>query len=160
MKYHKPRSFSSFGAEPEVPKPEAPPPPPPLPGMQHNRDPRCMSNHGAMIYDPECVRCMKINKVIMLKRKTIANGSTEEEAALAIIVADRLIKQYALTRGDIFDRQYNANAISRRVVAQKTYHDTYGAAAARNQPWNKSAGPRGGKKINDYFRKPQFMSEY
>lgn len=133
---------------------------PPQDGMRHRRDPQCQSNFGAMNYDPECLRCTKINKAIMLRRKTVANGSSEQEAALAILMSDKIIAQYKLSRGDIFDRLYDARAIVQRVAAQKTYHDKYGAANVRNQPWNKTSGPRGGKKINDYFRKPEFMSEF
>lgn len=160
MKYQKPRSFSSFGAEPE-PTPDAEAPPLPNDGMRHRQPPdQCMSNFGAMNFDDMCVRCTKIHKAILLRRKTVANGCSEQESALAATKADVIIAQYQLTRGDVFDRQYNAIAIIKRVAAQKTYHDKYGAANVRNQPWNKTSGPRGGKKINDYFRKPQFMSEY
>lgn len=120
---------------------------------------QCMSNFGAMNYDDTCLRCSKIKIVIYLRRKSPDNGCSEAESTAAMALADRLIAKFQLTRGDIFDREYNAVAITRRVTAQKEYHDKYGAANVRNQPWNKTSRPSQSQ-MNKHFRQPGFMSDF
>lgn len=135
----------------------------PQDGLRHrvktDIDEGCQSNFGAMNYDDTCLRCAKIKIVIYLRRKSPSNGCSEQESAAAMALADKIIAKFKLTRGDIFDREYNAVAIAKRVTAQKEYHDKYGAANVRNQPWNKTSRPNA-KQMRDHFRKPDFMSDF
>lgn len=59
-----------------------------------------------MRYDSRCMRCVKIKHVIALRRKTLANGSSPQEEESAKAIADKLVAQYKLTRGECFDREF------------------------------------------------------
>lgn len=134
-------------------------------GLHHKQPPEdnselgCQTNMGAMNYDDSCLRCSKIKIVIYLRRKSPGNGCSEAESTAAMALADKIIAKFQLTRGDIFDREYNAVAITRRVMAQKTYHDKYGAANVRNQPWNKTSRVNQ-TQMNKFFKQPNFMSDF
>lgn len=116
-------------------------------GMRHNQD--CSSNFGAMNYDPECGRCTKINKVIMLRRKNAANGCTQQESIAASVLATRIIEQFKLTRGEIADRAYDTVMVAKTVAAQQQYHNTYGSSKARH---TYSRRPSGYTKMSGYNR--------
>ena len=92
----------------------------------------CQRVPAAMLFDPDCDRCSKINKVVHLRRKNTDNGCSIEEALTASIMATRLIEQYKLTKGEIIDREYDKRIIVQKQAAQHTYHDQYGAAKARH----------------------------
>lgn len=73
-------------------------------GNAHNIT--CTSNFAAMNWDPACTRCRFIKRVVFLRRKTIAQGASPQEEAAALELADSLREKYGLTRGEIFDRQF------------------------------------------------------
>ena len=75
-----------------------------LDGHAHNLN--CTSQLASMHYDPTCTRCSKIKKVVFLRRKTVANGATSQEESTALEQADRIRETFKLTRGEIFDRQF------------------------------------------------------
>lgn len=86
--------------------------------MRHNqkwRDGRdCLSNYGAMQYDTTCPRCSKIRAVIFLRRKNTRNGCSQDETLLASMKATKMIETYKLTKGEIFDREYDS--VMREVI--------------------------------------------
>ena len=54
--------------------------------------------------DSNCTRCKAIKRVVFLHRK--ARGGFVAEARSARLKADELIETYRLTRGEVFDREY------------------------------------------------------
>jgi hypothetical protein len=84
---------------------------------RHNQD--CSSNFGAMVYDSQCARCQKINKVIMLRRKNVRNGCSQQESIIATAKATSIIETYKLTRGEIYDREYDSVMIAKRTDIQQ-----------------------------------------
>ena len=103
--------------------------------------------------DADCLRCKKISTVIMLNRKTTKNGCSVEEALSASLVANKLIKQYRLSKGDVRDPEYDVPIVQIREQAQKEYHKQYSAAQARTQSWNRRARPSGRRKMSGYDRR-------
>lgn len=83
-----------------------------LQGLRHIID--CKSNLGAMKYDGRCTRCTKINKVINLRRKTTANGASQTESVSSHVIAQKLIDQFKLTRGEVYDRAYDHDLLISR----------------------------------------------
>lgn len=73
---------------------------------RHNQS--CSSNFGAMQYDSSCARCVKVRTVIMLRRKNTRNGCSQQESILATMKATSIIETYKLTKGEIFDREYDS----------------------------------------------------
>src|SRR5208282_2774022 len=66
----------------------------------------CRSALARMEYDPRCVRCSQIKKVIHLRRKTTGAGCLEGEVDAAQAISDALVAKYNLTRGEVYDRAY------------------------------------------------------
>ena len=65
----------------------------------------CQVNFAAMLFDKEhCLRCKKCWLVVQLRRKS--RGGTEEEADSALTVANRIMDQFKLTRGEVYDREF------------------------------------------------------
>lgn len=118
-------------------------------GTRHNRD--CTSSFGAMRYDLQCVRCTKIKKVIMLKRKNLRNGCSQEETVAAMMLARRLVEDYELTRGEVFDREYDPEMLAARKESQRRWHQQYGPAGVRR--------PKGFKKLHQYFQQTQDLDD-
>jgi|SRR5215475_5993928 len=85
-------------------------------GERHNID--CKSSLAAGTYDPDCVRCKKISQTIALRRRS-AHTAFPEEAISASIMANRLIERYKLTRGEIYDREYDTTIIAYKNTVQK-----------------------------------------
>lgn len=73
----------------------------------------------------------------------------------------KLVDQYRLTGGEIFDREYDYEMITRRKRAQAAYHKTYGAAAARpqtKQRWSYKARVRH-TKMSQFFNDDEEMDD-
>jgi hypothetical protein len=68
----------------------------------------CGSNFAAHQYDPRCTQCGKIRTVVFLRRKTVRNGCSQEEATSALVKATAIIETYKLKKGDYFDREYDS----------------------------------------------------
>lgn len=80
--------------------------------LRHNQE--CTSNFGAMQYDSKCTRCTKIRAVIFLRRKNTRNGCSQQESTLALVKATQIIETYKLTKGEVFDREYDS--VMREVI--------------------------------------------
>lgn len=85
-----------------------------LDGLKHEL--KCTSNLAAMLWDAKCLRCTKIKRVVLLRRKTTVNGASEGEMALALKQAEKIRLEFKLTRGEIFDRLYEAPPTVTQVV--------------------------------------------
>lgn len=81
----------------------------------------CRSALSAMQYDPHCVRCSAIKKVVMLRRKTQSNGCPEDEESAAQTSSDALVAKYGLTRGEVYDRLYVTRQVE--IPTQKEYKE-------------------------------------
>jgi hypothetical protein len=87
-------------------------------GSYHNLD--CGSSLAAQDYDNKCLRCKQIKKVVMLRRKTTDNGCGQSESDAAQAIANKLIAQFRLTRGEIYDRLYAPKIdIAAQLAAQR-----------------------------------------
>jgi|HubBroStandDraft_3_1064219.scaffolds.fasta_scaffold27021_8 hypothetical protein len=84
-------------------------PRPEFEGSQHNLD--CKSSLSMELYDPKCLRCSKIKKVIALRRKQVKYGASIEEAKASYLLAAKIIDDFQLTRGETFDKKYQDVAI-------------------------------------------------
>ena len=115
---------------------------------------QCSVNFGAMLFDPDCARCGKINKVIMLKRKRTSTGCLPGEAAAALAMATRIIEQYRLTKGEVFDREYDVPVIVQRQAAQKEYNERWRGAGARHTYTRR---PTGFRKMSGYYKVEEDM---
>jgi hypothetical protein len=72
---------------------------------QTHRD-GCASRVLLSQYDKTCPRCAQIWKVIQLRRRTTANGSSVLEAESAARLADLLASKFQLARAELVDRLY------------------------------------------------------
>lgn len=65
--------------------------------LAHSQD--CSTVFLRSIYDRSCPRCAVVGKVILLRRKTILNGASSNEAEAAAIVAGR-VRHYTASAPD------------------------------------------------------------
>ena len=82
------------------------------PGMAHNID--CNSRWAIMKYDDRCLRCMKMKHVIMLRRKNRHNGASIPEYLAAQEISKKIILEYDLTVGEVYDPEYPEAPIPQR----------------------------------------------
>lgn len=85
----------------------------------------CECNLSENIYDDKCALCTQIKKVVMLRRRTVENGSTPEEETIAQRLAQKLIKQHGMMAADYVDKKY-AKAAPAAVYQDANPHDPFG----------------------------------
>jgi len=76
------------------------------PMLQHSINPKCTSAPAIGDFDKRCPKCKQIWRVVLLRRKSVALGASEQEQEAAYAVADSIIDKYGLRRGEVFDRLY------------------------------------------------------
>lgn len=86
-------------------------------GNRHILD--CQTNLSIEQYDDRCLRCSKIKKVISLRRKQTKYGATLHEARIAHELAQKIINDYELTRGETFDKKYQDISIPPRPAPRR-----------------------------------------
>ena len=79
----------------------------------------CATVFQMMRFDRNCPRCTKIEKVIYLRRKTVANGASIEEQESASKLADKLVSQYGLVSAELVDRLYQEDVKAAEAAAKK-----------------------------------------
>jgi hypothetical protein len=88
------------------------------PGFAH--DLTCNSAWASGQYDTSCLRCKKIKAVVMLRRKNIRQGAAPQEFLAAKAMADRIIAEFALTRGEVYDREFPEAQLPERSLGMGT----------------------------------------
>jgi len=120
-------------------------------GQVHNLN--CSSNLATMQFDGACYRCKQIRLVVFLRRK--ANGGDTGEVALALEKAEAIRRQFRLTRGEIFDRQYEEvpTKVEDSPTARPTpqpLKETYRPHQAQKQP-PRPQGPPAPRSSTSWF---------
>lgn len=70
-------------------------------------------------FDLACAYCAAVHKVILLRRRTVANGASPNEALIAESLAQRLIAKYAVPIAWLRDRLYTSPTQSPAAQAER-----------------------------------------
>lgn len=72
-------------------------------------------------FDSSCPYCATVQKVVHLRRRTVANGATPNEALIAESLAQRLIAKYAVPIAWLKDRLYTSPTQSPAAQAERAH---------------------------------------